>query len=90
LALGATTAGTVRRVAGSGIGLAAIGAAVGLILAWPTAQALDARGMLWGVDSHDPATFIASVVFLLLVAAVASVVPALKILRLDPAQALRE
>jgi putative ABC transport system permease protein len=90
LALGATTGQTVRSVAWSGIGLAAIGAAGGTVLAWPVARALDARGMLWGVDSHDPATFVAGVAFLLIVASIASVVPALKILRLDPAQALRE
>jgi ABC-type antimicrobial peptide transport system permease subunit len=90
LALGATAGRTVRSVAWSGIGLAVIGAAAGLVLAWPVARALETRRMLWGVDSHDPATFIGGVAFLLVVASIASVVPALKILRLDPAQALRE
>jgi predicted permease len=90
LALGATTGGTMRSVAWSGIGLAAIGASGGLVLAWPVAQALEARGMLWGVDGHDSATFMAGAAFLLVVASIASVVPALKILRLDPAQTLRE
>jgi len=90
LALGEMPGRAVRTVAWSGIGLAAIGAAAGLVLAWPVTQALGARGLLWGVDSHDPATFIAGVAFLLVVAAIASVVPALKILRLDPAQALRD
>jgi len=90
LALGSTTSRAIRSVAWSGIGLAALGAGAGLMLAWPVTQALDTRGLLWGVDSHDPATFIAGIAFLLLVAAIASVVPALKIMRLDPAQALRE
>jgi putative ABC transport system permease protein len=90
LALGATAGRAIRNVAWSGIGLAAIGAGAGLVLAWPVTQALDNRGLLWGVDSHDPASFILGVGFLLLVAMFASVVPALKILRLDPAQALRE
>ncbi|HET7609418.1 MAG TPA: ABC transporter permease [Gammaproteobacteria bacterium] len=90
LALGATTGRAIRNVAWSGIGLAALGAAAGVVMAWPVAQALDGRGLLWGVDSHDPATFVAGVAFLLVVAAIASIVPALKILRLDPAQALRE
>ena len=90
LALGATAGQTIRSMASSGVGLAAIGAVAGLVLAWPVAQALDNRGLLWGVDSHDPATFVAGVAFLLAVAAIASIVPALKILRLDPAQALRE
>ncbi|HEY3518746.1 MAG TPA: FtsX-like permease family protein, partial [Gammaproteobacteria bacterium] len=90
LALGATTGQTIRSMAWSGVSLAAVGAVAGLVLAWPVAQALDTRGLLWGVDNHDPATFIAGVAFLLIVASIASVVPALKILRLDPAQALRE
>jgi predicted permease len=90
LALGATAGRTVRSVAWSGIGLVGVGAAAGLVVAWPVARALETRGMLWGVDSHDPATFIGGVAFLLVVASIASVVPALKILRLDPAQALRE
>jgi len=56
------------------------------------AQALDAQGLLWGVDGHDSATFVAGAAFLLFVAAIASVARAraLKILRLDPVQALRE
>jgi predicted permease len=90
LALGATAGGTVRRMASSGIGLAAVGVTAGLALAWPVAQALEARALLWGVEGHDPATFVAAAAFLLVVASIASVVPALRILRLDAAQALRE
>jgi predicted permease len=90
MALGATTGRTVRSMAWSGIGLAAIGTVVGLALAWPVVRVLDARGLLWGVESKDAATFIAVAAFLLVVASIASVMPALRILRLDPVKALRE
>ena len=44
---------------------------------------------LWGVTPTDPVTFIAVVATLLGVAFVASVVPAMRVLRLDPAKTLR-
>jgi putative ABC transport system permease protein len=47
------------------------------------------RSMLWGVRATDPATFAATAGILLLVAALASLAPALGILRMDPAEALR-
>jgi putative ABC transport system permease protein len=71
--------------------LAALGAVAGVGLAWMAVQVLDTRSsLLWGVQSHDPLTFVGVVAFLLLVASVASVAPALRILRLDPVKALRE
>jgi ABC-type lipoprotein release transport system permease subunit len=70
--------------------LSGIGAAAGLGLAWIAARVLDARSILWGVDAHDPATFAGVAVFLVVVASIASVVPALRILRLEPARTLRE
>jgi putative ABC transport system permease protein len=45
--------------------------------------------LLWGVRPTDTVTFVATAGILLLVAAVASLVPARRILRLDPARTLR-
>ena len=90
MALGATAGRTARGVAASGIVVAGVGGAVGLGLAWVAVRVLDSRSLLWGVDSHDPVTFVGVAAFLLVVASVASVVPALRILRLEPAKALRE
>jgi ABC-type antimicrobial peptide transport system permease subunit len=45
--------------------------------------------MIWGVEPADPVTFAATAGLLLLVAAVASFIPALRILRMDPARSLR-
>jgi ABC-type antimicrobial peptide transport system permease subunit len=89
MALGATAAQTVRRVAVSGIAVACTGVAAGLGLAWIAVRVLDSQSMLWRVDAHDPLTFAGVAAFLLLVAAIASVTPALKILNLEPARMLR-
>jgi ABC-type antimicrobial peptide transport system permease subunit len=61
-----------------------------MALAWIAVRVLDSRAIFWGVGSHDPATFAGVAAFLLVVAALASVVPARKILELDPAKTLRE
>ena len=47
------------------------------------------EGMLFGVQAEDPVTFLAMSAILLLVAALASLTPALRILRIDPAKTLR-
>ncbi|MEO6222166.1 MAG: ABC transporter permease [Vicinamibacterales bacterium] len=88
LALGATPSGTVRAVAGSGIALAGIGAVIGAALAVPASSLV--AGVLYGVAERDPLTYVGAAVFLFLVAAAASVLPALQILRLDPATTLRQ
>ena len=48
------------------------------------------RDVVWGVSATDPATYAGVVILLLAVAGVASVVPALRILRLDPTITLRQ
>ncbi len=47
-------------------------------------------GMLYGVPLLDPLTFIGVSVLVLLVAAVAAVIPALRAASVDPMQVLRE
>jgi predicted permease len=87
LALGATTGATVRRVTLGGIALAAVGAAIGAVLSLAAVRLV--QSFLWGVGQHDPATYAGVALFVLAVATVASVLPALRILRLDPAETLR-
>ncbi len=87
LALGATVAQAVRAVALPGVGLAFAGVAVGSGLAVWTGRVL--RAFLWGVSATDPQTVVTVGAGLLLVAAAASIAPALRVLRLDPAQTLR-
>jgi putative ABC transport system permease protein len=47
------------------------------------------RSFVWGVSATDPVTFAGVAALFLAVAAAASVLPALRILSLDPAQTLR-
>jgi predicted permease len=88
LALGATPGGTVRAVAWSGIVLAGIGAVIGAALAVPASTLV--ASVLYGVAERDPLTYIGAAAFLFVVAAAASILPALRILRLDPASTLRQ
>ena len=87
LALGATTAQALRTLAVPGIVLALIGVTIGAGAALVFARLL--QHFLWGVRTNDPATFGGVAGTLLAVAFLASVVPALKVLRLDPARTLR-
>jgi len=76
----------------SGIVLRTLGlAAVGLGLGMAAARALSsvAGGMLFGVTSGDPATFIAIGTLLTVVAAIAGYIPAWRASRIDPMIALR-
>jgi predicted permease len=87
MALGATTAGAVRTVAMPGILLAITGTIIGSFAARAASTFLES--FVWGISATDPATYIAVTVLFVAVAAIASVLPALRILRLDPATTLR-
>jgi predicted permease len=87
MALGAPASSAIRALAAPGILLAVCGTMVGAFLARAAARLL--AHMVWGVTTTDPAVFIGVTALLIGIAAVASIVPALRILRLDPAQTLR-
>lgn len=87
LALGATAQDVIRAAATPGITLSLAGIACGIVLALFATRFL--KTLLWGVAPTDPATFVSVAILLMGVAAVASIVPALRLLRLDPAQTLR-
>ena len=87
MALGATPGQTVRSVALGGIALAAGGAIVGLLVSIPAVSLV--QSFLWNVRTHDPLTYAGVAVLLFVIAAVASVMPALRILKIDPAKALQ-
>jgi ABC-type antimicrobial peptide transport system permease subunit len=88
LALGSTRGQTIRLASTSGLILAGTGAVVGAILSMPATRLVSS--LLWGVTPHDPATYAAVLAGLLAVAAIASLAPAIRLLRLDPARTLRE
>lgn len=86
--LGATFGQALRTLAMPGILLAGVGATAGLIGAVAAVPLI--RHFVWGVRVSDPITYAGVVLLLLAVATVASVTPALRILRLDPATTLRQ
>jgi predicted permease len=88
LALGASPAQTIRQVALGGIWLAVAGVALGLGLAYLSTDLV--KSFLWNVQTSDPPTYAGAAAFLLVIAAVASLLPALSILRLNPAVTLRD
>ena len=87
MALGASAAQTIAGVMKPGILLALLGAGAGYLLSLAATRFLE--HLLWGVRPADPIAFAAAAAILLLTAALASLAPALRILRLDPAQTLR-
>jgi ABC-type antimicrobial peptide transport system permease subunit len=87
LALGATARQTIAGLMRPGVLLSIAGIGVGLGMSLVAVRFL--RSMLWGVRETDPLTFAATAGILLVVAALATLAPALRILQMDPAETLR-
>ena len=88
MALGAAPAAVVRLILRRGAALAAIGVAAGLFAAALLSRIISS--MLYGVTAFDPLTFATIPLVLLIVALVASLIPAGRAAALDPVVALRE
>jgi predicted permease len=88
MALGATLAQAIREATLPGVMLAMVGVAAGCGLAGLSTRVLE--HLVWGVKTTDPATYLGVAAGILLVAAAASLVPALRITRLNPAETLRD
>ncbi len=87
LALGATGRQVVSDVVMPGIILTGAGVAIGCAASLAVVRLL--RSFLWGVAPTDAVTFAVVVGTLLAVALFASIIPARRVLRLDPALTLR-
>jgi len=87
IALGSQPAGILRLVFASAAKLALAGCTVGLAGALATSHLLDS--FLFGVSPFDPAVLTLAAVFVLLLALVASLLPARRAASVDPMQALR-
>ncbi len=87
LAVGASPADVRRLIVREGLGLAAIGAVLGLVVAALTTQYL--QGLLYEVTPVDPAALTIATLLLLGAATIASYVPARTAARMDPLTALR-
>ena len=87
MALGAQRKDVLRLVLGRGAVLAAIGVAVGALLAFALTRQM--RSMIYGVSTEDPVTFVAVSLLLMLVGVAACYLPARRAMRVDPMVALR-
>ena len=88
MALGAAPASIFQLVVGHGLRLSAAGISVGLAAAFGLTRVLNS--MLIGVKATDPATFAAMALLFLMIATLASWLPARRAASLDPTSALRD
>jgi predicted permease len=87
MALGASPADVLGMVIRQGLALTLIGLAIGLVTALGVTRLV--TSMIFGVTPYDPATFIAVVAILIVVAAVACYLPVRRAMRVDPMITLR-
>jgi ABC-type antimicrobial peptide transport system permease subunit len=87
VALGADRQSVVRMILRQGLGLTAIGIAIGLAAGAAAAQVV--RSLLFGVSAIDPVTFGGGAALFLAVAVLACLAPARRATRVDPMVALR-
>jgi predicted permease len=87
IALGAQRGDVMRLVLGQGAKMALAGVVAGLAAAFGLTRLM--ANQLFGVTAHDPLTYAAVAMLLMVVALVACYVPARRAVRLDPVAALR-
>lgn len=87
MALGAQTSAVLKLAVGYGLKLVVAGVGIGLIAAFALTRVMST--LLFGVTATDPMTFGVISVLLILVAAIASYIPARRATKVDPIIALR-
>jgi predicted permease len=87
MALGAQHGDVMRLVVGEGAKMALLGVAAGIGGAFELMRLMEKQ--LFGVTAHDPLTFAAVAVLLVLIALLACYLPARRAVRVDPGVALR-
>lgn len=87
MALGASKGAIVRLVLASAMRMIVPGTVAGLVLAFALSQVLSS--LLFQVGPHDAITFFGTTLLLIIVAVIASLIPAVAATRVDPATALR-
>lgn len=87
MCLGASPGRVMTSVVGDGVGLVVAGIVVGLIMAFGATRFVS--GIVFGISTLDPVTFLGIPMLLTLVALVASGLPARRVTRINPADALR-
>ena len=87
MALGASQRNVLSLVVRQGMALAFSGVFIGLATAFLLTRLI--RSLLFGVEATDPITFAAISLLLLLIALLASYIPAQRATRIDPMVSLR-
>jgi putative ABC transport system permease protein len=88
MALGALRTQVAGQFLNHGLRVAVLGCIAGLALSAALARVLS--GMLYGVAATDIPTWGGVVIIVLSISVIASLLPAIRAARMDPAQALRE
>jgi len=88
MALGAQPSAVLREVVGQGLSWAGLGMALGLVGAFATTRLL--RSVVESVRPLDPVVYLAALAGMLLCAALASLLPARRAVRVDASVALRD
>jgi putative ABC transport system permease protein len=87
ISLGASRADVLRLVLRQGMMLAALGLVIGIICALALSRLMSA--VVYGITASDPLTFVGVSLLLACVALLACYIPARRVMRIDPAVALR-
>jgi predicted permease len=87
VALGAQGNDVLRLIIGQGARMALVGVAIGTAAALALTRLMS--NQLFGVSAHDPLTFAAVAILLIIVAVAACYIPARRAMRVDPMVALR-
>jgi ABC-type antimicrobial peptide transport system permease subunit len=88
MAMGAGNPDVLRMVLWQGLKMSAIGTVVGLVLALPLPKIFDS--MFYGLHLHEPWLYFIVPIALLVVAILATYIPARRATRVDPMTALRQ
>jgi len=87
MALGAQVRDVVRMVVSGGLRVAALATVIGLVVARLAGKWM--APLLFGTTASDPLVFVGVAAALLLIAVIASAIPAMRAARVDPCKALR-
>lgn len=87
MALGSSVSRAMAEIGFSGLAAAGIGLVAGLGLCFVALRVL--RSEIYGVGVYDPVALVGTPLLLALIALIATVIPAARITRIDPAQTLR-
>jgi predicted permease len=87
MALGSSVSQAMAQISLSGLAAAGVGLVVGLGLCFVALRVL--RSVIFGVGIYDPVTLVGTPLLLALIALIATVIPAARITRIDPARTLR-